>query len=78
MHASSIYSGHSHMLNVSNKTCTRLKHLLCFIIVLHRIQEDGAVEVLQRMNYLIKRVFSERNTIIDLPSHTIEQANQEV
>ena len=29
-------------LNLSNKMCTRLKHLLRFIIVLYRVQEDGA------------------------------------
>ena len=45
-YASSIYSGHSCMLNLSNKTYTMLKHSLRFIIVLHRVHEDGTVEVL--------------------------------
>ena len=35
-------------------------------------------EVLQRMDYLIKRVFSKRNRPTYLPALAIEQANQEV
>ena len=58
--ASSIYSGHSCMLNVSNKNVYKAQTFALFIIALHRVQEDGAVEVLRRMDYLIKRVFSER------------------
>ena len=46
-------------------------HFVLLYVVPHRVQEDGAVEVLRRMDYLIANQ-------IGLPSHTIEEANQEV
>ena len=52
----------------------RLKHALHYIIKLISVQDDGAVEVLQRMNYLIDLRGSLAN---DIPPRTIEQANQE-
>ena len=78
MHLSFIADTCAHQMYVT-KTYTRLKHSLCFIIVLHRVQEDGTMgSILQRMDYLIKRVFSKRNRPTYLPALAIEQANQEV
>ena len=51
-----------------------IKHALHFILVLISVQDDGAVEVLRRMNYLIQ----ESILANDIPSHAIEQGNQEV
>ena len=43
---------------------TRLKCALHFITILISVQEDCAVEVLQRIEYLIKRVFSKQSTFL--------------
>ena len=51
--------------------------MLCFItylIVLISVQDDGAVDVLRRMNYR----YDQRGSLANgIPSRTIEQANQE-
>ena len=61
-HASSFYSKHSHTLNVSDNNVYEAQTSTSFMIIKISVQEDGAVKVLQRIKYLIKRVFSKQNT----------------